>query len=79
MKIVVALVLLVVGSSLAVFSGYRFVRRAKDRAMPVAILNLGESRGDALADLRLDGDCAQLLPELAAALSGSARGADRER
>jgi NAD-dependent deacetylase sirtuin 4 len=61
-------VLLVVGSSLAVFSGYRFVRRAKDRGMPVAILNLGESRGDALADLRVEGDCATLLPALASRL-----------
>jgi NAD-dependent deacetylase sirtuin 4 len=58
-------VLLVVGSSLAVFSGYRFVRRAKDRGMPVAIVNLGETRGDSLADVRIEGDCASVLPELA--------------
>jgi NAD+-dependent protein deacetylase sirtuin 4 len=58
-------VLLVVGSSLAVFSGYRFVRRAKDRGMPVAVLNLGESRGDELADLRVDADCSEALPALA--------------
>lgn len=61
-------VLLVVGSSLAVFSGYRFVRRAKDRGMPVAILNLGESRGDSLADVRIEGDCTSVLPALACAL-----------
>ena len=37
--------LLVVGSSLAVFSGYRFVRRAAERGVPVAIVN-GPTRGD---------------------------------
>ena len=34
-------VLLVVGSSLAVFSGYRFLRRAVERGIPVAIVNRG--------------------------------------
>jgi NAD+-dependent protein deacetylase sirtuin 4 len=43
--------LLVVGSSLAVFSGYRFVKRAQKLGMPVAILNLTETRGDAIAEL----------------------------
>ncbi len=61
-------VLLVVGSSLAVFSGYRFVRRAKDRGMPVAIVNLGESRGDDLADVRIERDSSDVLPALAGAL-----------
>jgi NAD-dependent deacetylase sirtuin 4 len=60
--------LLVVGSSLAVFSGYRFVRRAAERAMPVAIVNLGPTRGDALAQVRVDARCGQVLPALAAAL-----------
>ncbi|MFO0727694.1 MAG: NAD-dependent protein deacetylase [Myxococcota bacterium] len=46
--------LFVVGSSLTVFSGYRFVRRAKEQQKPVAILNLGPTRGDAEATLRLD-------------------------
>ncbi|MEO8700163.1 MAG: NAD-dependent protein deacetylase [Kofleriaceae bacterium] len=46
--------LLVVGSSLTVFSGYRFVRRAAERAVPVAILNRGPTRGDEHAALRID-------------------------
>ena len=46
--------LLVVGSSLAVFSGYRFVRRAAERGIPVAIINRGPTRGDAHAKLLLD-------------------------
>jgi NAD+-dependent protein deacetylase sirtuin 4 len=46
--------LLVVGSSLAVYSGLRFVRRAAERALPVAIVCLGETRGDPYASLRID-------------------------
>lgn len=57
-------VLLVVGSSLTVFSGFRFVRRAAERNLPVAILNLGPTRGDALAQLRVDAQAGQLLPRL---------------
>lgn len=47
-------VLLVVGSSLTVFSGYRFVRRAAERGVPVAIVNRGPTRGDDHAVLKLD-------------------------
>jgi NAD-dependent deacetylase sirtuin 4 len=46
--------LVVVGSSLAVFSGYRFVLRARDRRIPIAIVNRGETRGDPHATLRID-------------------------
>jgi len=46
--------LLVVGSSLAVFSGFRFVREAKRCGMPVAIVNVGPTRGDALCDVRVE-------------------------
>jgi NAD-dependent deacetylase sirtuin 4 len=40
--------LLVVGSSLTVFSGFRFVHGAATRGMPVAIVNLGTTRADTL-------------------------------
>ncbi len=59
-------VLLVVGSSLAVFSGHRFARRAVDRGVPIAIVNLGECRADPLATLRLEADCTDVLPALLA-------------
>jgi len=59
-------VLLVVGSSLAVFSGHRFARRAVERGMPIAIVNLGECRADPLATLRIDADCTEVLPSLVA-------------
>lgn len=57
-------VLLVVGSSLAVFSGYRFVRRAAERGIPVAILNRGPTRGDPHAQLRVDARAGEALPAL---------------
>ncbi len=58
--------LLVLGSSLTVMSGLRFVRRAAKLAVPVAIVNQGETRGDPLADLKLDAPLATVLPALAA-------------
>ena len=46
--------LLVLGSSLQVMSGYRFVRRAAALSLPVAIVTRGATRGDAQATIRLD-------------------------
>jgi NAD-dependent SIR2 family protein deacetylase len=46
--------LLVLGSSLTVMSGLRFVQRACRDGIPVAIVNRGVTRGDPLADLKLD-------------------------
>lgn len=60
--------LLVAGSSLTVFSGYRFVRHAAARGMPVAIVNRGPTRGDGLADVKFDGGCSAALTVLAAEL-----------
>jgi len=62
-------VLLVVGSSLAVFSGYRFVRRAAERGVPVAILNRGPTRGDPHAALRVDARAGESLAAVARALA----------
>jgi len=61
--------LLVIGSSLTVFSGYRFVRRAAEREVPVAILNRGPTRGDPHATLRIDARIGDALPVLARALA----------
>lgn len=60
--------LLVAGSSLTVFSGYRFVRHAAARGIPVAIVNRGPTRGDGLADVKFDGGCSAALAVLAAEL-----------
>jgi NAD+-dependent protein deacetylase sirtuin 4 len=61
-------VLLVVGSSLTVYSGFRFVRRANERSMPVIIINLGATRGDPHATVRLDARLGDVLPRLAQSL-----------
>ncbi len=61
--------LLVLGSSLTVQSGLRFVRRAHADGIPVAIVNRGTTRGDPLADLRIDAGCAQTLAAVLTALS----------
>jgi NAD-dependent SIR2 family protein deacetylase len=56
--------LLVLGSSLTVMSGYRFVLRAAKLGIPVAIVNQGATRGDAKAALRLDAPLSAVLPHL---------------
>ncbi len=48
--------LLVAGSSLMVYSGFRFARMAHERGLPIAILNRGVTRADDLATLRIDAD-----------------------
>ena len=49
--------LLVAGSSLTVFSGFRFVRRAAALGIPIAIINRGRTRGDDLAAVKIDAGC----------------------
>lgn len=60
--------LLVVGSSLAVFSGYRFLRRAVERGIPVAIVNRGPVRGEESASLKIEASTGTTLRALARAL-----------
>ncbi len=62
--------LLVVGSSLTVFSGYRFVLRAKERGIPVAIVNVGETRADPLADVIVSAPAGDTLRTVARAVVG---------
>ncbi len=57
--------LLVVGSSLTVFSGYRFVRHAAANGIPVGIVNRGPTRGDDLATVKLESGCSETLALLA--------------
>jgi len=56
--------LLVLGSSLAVMSGLRFVRYAAKRGIPIAIVNRGETRGDPLATVRVDRPLGAALTDL---------------
>jgi NAD-dependent SIR2 family protein deacetylase len=53
--------LLAVGSSLQVFSGYRFCRQAAQLGKPVAVINPGPTRADALASAKFATEAAPLL------------------
>ncbi|AZI57007.1 NAD-dependent protein deacetylase [Nakamurella antarctica] len=56
--------LLVAGSSLTVFSGYRFVRLAARENIPIVIINRGSTRGDDLATIKLETGTTQTLQAL---------------
>jgi len=75
--------LLVVGSSLMVYSGFRFCRLAQAAGKPIALLNLGRTRADDMAALKIEESAEALLPQVAALLQpGPARASmdfDNER
>lgn len=56
--------MLVVGSSLQVFSAYRFILRATELKLPICILTLGETRGDKLADLKINKRISDVLSKI---------------
>jgi len=56
--------LLVVGSSLMVFSGYQFARLAQKASIPVVIINRGRTRADNIATQKLSSDCTEILPRV---------------
>lgn len=58
--------LLVIGSSLMVYSGYRFARAAAEAGKPIAAVNLGRTRADTLLSLKVSLPCAQALASLEA-------------
>lgn len=70
-----ARLLLVLGSSLTVMSGRRFVVRAAGLGIPVAIVNQGATRGDAYAAVTVDAPLGRVLPMLADRLSAAPDGA----
>ncbi len=61
--------LLVVGSSLIVFSGYRFCRLAAQSGKPIAAVNLGKTRADDLFALKIEASAECVLPALLAYLN----------
>ena len=66
--------LLIAGSSLMVFSGFRFCRQASKLGKPVVIVNRGQTRGDELASLKIEADAGQVLDQLVSRVgSASAR------
>lgn len=69
----------VIGSSLAVYSGLRFVHHAHKRGVPIALLCLGATRGDPFASVRIDAGASQTLAALLARLAlAKNAGAQRE-
>jgi NAD-dependent SIR2 family protein deacetylase len=54
--------LLVAGTSLKVWSGYRFAKAAAEQNVPIAVVNLGTTRADGLATVRVRGRCGDVLP-----------------
>ncbi|HYB47277.1 MAG TPA: NAD-dependent protein deacetylase [Streptosporangiaceae bacterium] len=60
--------LVVLGSSLTVMSGFRYVRHAARRQLPVVIVNQGSTRGDGYATVTLDAPLGQVLTSLVAAI-----------
>lgn len=60
---------LVIGSSLMVHSGWRHVQAAHSRGLPLAILNQGQTRADALASLRIHAEAGQTLQAAIALLT----------
>lgn len=56
--------LLVIGSSLMVFSGFRFCKQAKQDKKPLVIINRGKTRADDFADYKIEQDCHSVLAAL---------------
>ena len=57
--------LLVAGSSLQVYSGFRFCRLAAELGKPITIINRGKTRADELATLKIEEDAGEVLDQLA--------------
>jgi NAD-dependent SIR2 family protein deacetylase len=56
--------LLLIGTSVMVYSGYRFCRVAAAQRKPIAAINRGVTRADALLQLKVEDDCAAVLAQL---------------
>ncbi len=65
--------LLVAGSSLMVYSWFRFVRLAHESGLPIAIVNRGRTRGDGLAGLKVEDDVGSTLTAAVAAIGQALR------
>ncbi len=59
--------LVVAGSSLMVYSGFRFVRMAHEAGLPIAIVNRGRTRGDELAAVKVEDDVGLVIGDAIAA------------
>lgn len=71
--------MLVVGSSLMVYSGYRFATAMADAGKPIAAINLGRTRADDLLALKVEDRCANALSALARSAARSAKAGSGSR
>jgi NAD-dependent SIR2 family protein deacetylase len=60
---------LVIGSSLMVYSSFRFVRRGHQQGIPIVAINRGKTRADELFTAKIEGDCAHWLDRLSSKLA----------
>ena len=60
--------MLIVGSSLMVYSGYRFARRAHENEIPIIAINRGVMRSDDMLTIKIEQDCGPVLEQLADSL-----------
>ena len=61
--------MLVMGSSLMVYSGYRFVRRAVELGLEVVAINRGVTRADDLLSMKIEHDCGEVLTKIVQTVS----------
>jgi len=71
--------LLVVGSSLMVYSGFRFCRMAQAAGKPIAAINLGRTRADDLLDIKIEETAERVLPLALELLTKGSEHAERDR
>lgn len=56
--------LLAIGTTVQVYSSYRILLRARDLGIPIAIVNIGETRGDKLADFKISTKCSDVIQQI---------------
>lgn len=55
---------LILGSSLLVYSGYRILLHSHDLGLPIAIVNIGLVRGEEKATVKISAKCGDVIPKL---------------
>lgn len=61
--------MIIIGSSLMVYSGYRFCRFATEQDIPMAAVNLGRTRADPELTLKIEADCAETMLALSVSIT----------
>lgn len=56
--------MLILGSSLTVMSGYRFVLQAHSLQIPIIIVNIGPTRADDIATIKLSAKCSDIIKNI---------------